>query len=58
MSAMALAFCQGLWFGFLTVDTPYSANIVLFTYNTVQQEKQDNVSLCVVVKIEECIIQC
>ena len=28
------AFCQGPWFGFLTVDTTYSTNIILFTYNT------------------------
>ena len=29
----ASAFCQQLWFGFLTVGTTYSTNIILFTYN-------------------------
>ena len=43
------AFCQGLWFGFLTVDTTYSTYIIFFTYNTFIQEKQRAIFLPLIV---------
>ena len=39
------AFCQGLWFGILTVDTTYSTYIMLFTYNTLKREKHRTIFL-------------
>ena len=44
MSAMALSYLSILLrtlIGFLTIGTTYFTNIILFTYNTLKQEKQD-----------------
>ena len=43
-----LAFCQGLWFGFLTVDTTYLIYIILFTCNTFKWEKQKTMFLLLI----------
>ena len=40
------AFCQRLWFVFLTVDTTYFTGIILFTYNSLEQMKWRTIFLC------------
>ena len=65
------AFCQGIWSGFLTVDTTYSTNMIYFACNTLKQEKEKTIfvpliniyylvliSLFVLVIIWEHILQC
>ena len=42
------AFSQELLFSFLTVETTYSTNIILFTSNTLKQEKQRIIFLLII----------